>query len=230
MDDMETWAFFEQYAEPVGISLYLGLCVVLYYNCNAEESRLAAKLEDALRKQDPQKSGSEPNEHTENTSSVSKKRGKGGSKGGSLNLIYSALNTVKTIVIAVLTWISTRKVRHYGKLEWRDITYLLWHEGNKDGLYLVSECIPHEGCFELAVCLEGTVHRYLIKHDKRASLYGIHESCQFSDLYGVIAHYRSRANGLCCRLERNAWTKNGLELLAARKGKGTVTGSSAASS
>lgn len=44
----------------------------------------------------------------------------------------------------------------------------------------------------------------------------INEASQFSDLYGVILLYRTRANGLCCRLERNAWRKDGEELIRQR--------------
>lgn len=44
----------------------------------------------------------------------------------------------------------------------------------------------------------------------------INEASQCADLYGVILQYRTRANGLCCRLERNAWRQDGEELIRQR--------------
>eukprot|EP00038_Savillea_parva_P020949 m.32920 g.32920 ORF g.32920 m.32920 type:complete len:81 (-) comp4946_c0_seq1:2231-2473(-) len=36
------------------------------------------------------------------------------------------------------------------------------------------------------------------------------------DLFGVLVLHRTRANGLCCRLERNAWRADGEELIRQR--------------
>eukprot|EP00040_Diaphanoeca_grandis_P028092 m.161346 g.161346 ORF g.161346 m.161346 type:complete len:240 (-) comp31228_c0_seq1:46-765(-) len=222
-DADDSLAQFTKWIEPVGVCIYLAFCAIVYVNCNEVESRLNEKLRRSMyRHNNPEKAESESAFGTPDNSSalfkdgrpsMPKKRGKNVS---SSRYGWGWYSTLKGWVMAVMQWLSTRTVLHYGKLEWRDITYLLWHDGNTDGLFLVSECISHDGCFELAVCVDGDVHRYLIRHDPKRFLYGIHDSAQFSDLYGVILHYRTRQNGLCCRLEKNAWRKNGMDMLAAR--------------
>ena len=67
--------------------------------------------------------------------------------------------------------------------------------------------------FELAVCLRGKVHHYLVRNFKKDGLFGIEDSPKYPDLYELVSHYHRSADGLCCALVRNSWRKDGEELL-----------------
>jgi len=225
-------------SENVGVAAYLLLCVLVYINRVSQESHLLAQLEGTTKAAAADVEGSEAESDGGEAAAAGKKAAAGAKpptfptaganvtkgkmgvsrKGAKANKGYGAkvaqkAHDILLLLMKPLLFLLERRLHYYGKLTWQEVEYLLWREGNTDGSYLVSESIKHQGYYELAVCLRGNVHHYLVRQFKKDGLFGIEDGLRYPDLYELVTHYHREADGLCCALVRNAWRKDGLELL-----------------